>query len=122
MLIVAALLVVDDARQQVVGEVALLQFVDLSQHQALHFVKALSLIRRTHQEESTVVAQQFGPTGCTLHLHRLVQVEVEKAGTSVTQHVLHQLQRVCLQLISLLGAPSHPDGLRLLSDDRRVLW
>ena len=55
----AALLVVDDRGQQVVGEVALLQFVNLSEHQGLHLVETLPLLRGTQQEECPMIVQQL---------------------------------------------------------------
>ena len=43
-----------------------------------------------------MIAQQLATTGSPLYLHRLVQIEVEKACTSITQHALHQLQGISL--------------------------
>lgn len=103
------------------GKSPFLQFVYLSQHEALHLVEALPLLGRSHQEEGPVVVQQFSTSCCALHLHRLVQVEVEESGPSVAQHVLHQFEGVGLQGVGLLGAPAHPYLLCLLSDDGRVL-
>ena len=68
-----------------------------------------------------MVVQKFGTAIGRLYLHGLVQVEVEETGTSVAQHVFHQLQRVSLCLIGLLCAPSHPDCLSLLTNDGRIL-
>ena len=119
--VVGTFLVVDNAGQQVVREVTLLQLFDLTKHQLLHLVERLTLFRSAHQEEGSVVVQKFGTAIGRLYLHGLVQVEVEETGTSVAQHVFHQLQRVGLCLICLFGTPSHPDCLSLLTNDGRIL-
>ena len=116
-LVVTAFLVVDDAWQQVVGEVALLQFVNLGKHQASHLFEALSLLWRSHKEEAAVVVHQFAGAYSTLHLHCLVEVEVEESCASVAQHVLQQLEGVGLQRVGLLCSPCHPHLFCLLSDN-----
>ena len=45
----AAFLIIDDAGQQIIGEVALFQFLDLLEHQRLHLIEALALFRSTQQ-------------------------------------------------------------------------
>ena len=121
-LVEIAFLVVDDAGQQVVGKVTLLQFIDLSQHQTTHLFQCLPFLRRTHQDKATVVVHQFWRSKGTLHLHRLVQVKVKETGLTITQYTLHQFQCVSLQGISLQGTPSYPYLLSLLTNHRRVLW
>ena len=120
-LVVAALLIIDDAGQQVVGEVTLLQFVNLGKHQGLHLIETLSLLRCTQQEECPVIVQQLRATHGAHHLHGLVQIQVEETCTPVAQHIFHQIKGIGLKGISLFGAPSHPDLLSLLSYDRGIL-
>ena len=69
-----------------------------------------------------MVVHQFGTAHCTLHLHGLVQVEVEESCASVAQHVFQQLQCVCLQSVGFLGLPCHPYLFRFLSDDCGIFW
>ena len=68
-----------------------------------------------------MIAQQLGAATGALHLHGLVQIEVEETGTAVAQHALHELQGVGLQTVGLLGAPCHPHGLGLLADNCSIL-
>ena len=120
-LVVAAFLVVDDAGQQVFGEVTLFQLVDFCKHQTSYLFKTLSLLGRSHQEETTVVVHQFATTVSPLHFHGLIEVEVEESCPSVAQHIFQQLQGVRLQRICLLGTPSHPHLFGFLSNDRCIL-
>ena len=76
-LVIAAFLVIDDAGQEVIGKVTFLQFLNLSQQQVFHLVECLSLFGSTCHDEATMIAQQFRATKGGLHLHRLVQVQVE---------------------------------------------
>ena len=119
--IVRAFHVVDDTGQQVIREVALLQLINLSEHQAPHLFKGLTLLGSPHQKEPTMVMQQLATTCCTLYFHRLVQIEVEESSPAIAQHVLHQLEGISLQRISLFGTPSHPYLLSLLPNYSRIL-
>ncbi len=68
-----------------------------------------------------MVSQQFATTIGALHLHGLVQIQVEQSGTTVAQYILHQLQGISLQGIGLLGTPSHPYTLGLWTYDGSIL-
>ena len=116
-----ALHIVDDTGQQVLWEVALLQLVDFGKHEAAHLLKGLSFLGDTHQDKAAVVVHQFRRGISTLDLHGLVQVEVEKTSLAIAQHTLQELQRVGLQTIGLLRAPSYPDLLGFLTNDGRIL-
>ena len=68
-----------------------------------------------------MVVHQFCSGIRTLHLHRLVQIQVEESGLAIAQHIFHQRQRICLQGISLQCAPSYPHLLCLLANHCRIL-
>ena len=120
-LVVVTLLVVDDARQQVIGEVTLLQLINLCQQQVFHLIQALPILRCCPQQEKATVMHQLGATDGTLHFHGLVQIQVKEASPTIAQHILHQLQGISLQRVCRLGLPSHPDLLCLLANDGSVL-
>ena len=113
--------VIDDARQQVVGEVAFLQFVNLCQHQTAHLFKRLTFLRSTHQDKASVVVHQFWRGESTLHLHLLVQVEIEETCLAIAQHILHQFQRIGLLGVGLQRTPSYPYLFCLLTNHRGIL-
>ena len=120
-LVIVAFPVVDDTWQQVLWEFTLLEFANLFEHQVLHLFKALTLFWGTHEEECAMIVQQLRTSRGSLHLHRLVEVEVEESCTSVAEHILHQFEGISLQLVGFLCAPSHPESLCLLSDDGSIL-
>ena len=117
----ATLHIVDDAGQQIVREITLLQLVKFAKHEGLHLIEALSLLGCSHHEEGTVIMHHLSPTASTLYFHGLVQVEVKKTCTAVAQHLLQQFKGVSLKGISLFGTPRHPYLLSFLTDNRCVL-
>ena len=115
LLVVSTFLVIQNAGQQVVGEVALLQFVELGKQQILHLIKTLSLLGGTHKHETTHVMTQHRASTCTLNLHSLVQVEIEESGSSVVQHLLQQFEGISLERVGLFCLPTNPNLLSLLT-------
>ena len=82
-IIVAQLQIVDNGGQQVVAELALLQFIDLAEQQLAHLVKCLTVTRRSQEDEHRVVEHRHVPSVGLKHLHLLVDIEVEESGSTV---------------------------------------
>ncbi len=118
--VVVQLGVADDRRQQVVGEFSALQFFYFFEQQGLHFVEALAFLRRTGHQEARIVAHRLHAAPSVEHLHLLVDVQVDESGIAVAEHALDDLERVHLQRIAAVEAPSQPDGLGFKAVDGGV--
>ena len=56
----------------------------------------------------------------TQQLHLLIQVDVEDTGLAVAQHIADHVERISLEVGSLLGKPSYPHLFCLLANDTGV--
>ena len=104
--VITELGVVDHGRQQVVGEVAALQFADFGKQQVFRLFEALAGTWRAAHDEAGVVAQGLAARPCIQHLHLLVDVQVDEAGGAVAQHLTDDIQSVHLQRVATVEAPA----------------
>ena len=119
--IVSQFHVVLHRREQVVAEVALLQFVYFFEQELSHLVECLSFAWRPGQDEGRIVHHCFGSSPGFQHFHLLVDVQVNESGRSVRKHLFNHLQCVGLQRSRFVESPSHPQLFCFQSDDGCVL-
>ena len=112
--------IINDRGQQVVREVTLLQILYLCQHQRANLFERLTRLRHTNQQERRVVLLGLYSCLSHLHLHLLIQVQVKDTCTTIAQQVANHIQRITLQVRSLLGQPTYPHLVSLLTNDGRI--
>ena len=117
--------IVDDGRQEVVGEVAALEFLDFREQQVAGFFQRLPGTRIAGHEEQAVVCQLVVAGAGSEHEHLLVDVEVQKSGSSVAEHLAEQRQGVAGAVlgsgelpadVEVLGLQTHHGGVHGLGD------
>ena len=94
--VIIEFLVVDDAWQQVIGEVALLDVVDFAQQQLAHIVESLSFFWCSCHYEHGIVLHGAASCPRLLYLHGLVEVQVEESRLTIAQHVTNDIEGVIL--------------------------
>ena len=110
-------LIVKRRHQQIVVEVASLQFLHFCKHEFLHLVERLSFLGHTGKQEEAVVEHRFHERLCLHHFHFLIQVEVEQACPAVREDGIDESQCVVLERRCLFAAPTQPYVLGFLTDD-----
>ena len=118
--LVVELHIVDHTRQEIVGEVTLLQVLDLGQHQVSHLLERLLGLGHTYQDERGIVLFVLEHGASTQHLHLLVQVDVEDTRLAIVQHIADHVEGITLQVGGFLGEPAHPHVLCLLTYDGSI--
>ena len=109
--------VVDDSRQQLVAEFTLLKLLYFGKDEALHFVKALTLVRHSGYDELRVVAHGIVESLGSLATHWLIDVEVEQSCLAVVQNRRNHLKRIVLQSCCAIHLPCHHDVISLFAYD-----
>ena len=109
--------VVDDSRQQLVAEFALLKLLYFGKDEALHFVEALTLVRHSGDDELRVVAHGIVEGLGSLATHWLIDVKVEQSSLAVVQNRRNHLKRIVLQSSCAIHLPCHHDVISLFADN-----
>ena len=112
--------VVDDGRQQVVGEVAALELSDFGEQEVAGFLQGLAFTGISGHEEEAVVSQLIIARPGAEHQHLLVDVEVDESRASVAEHFADERQRVRGTVLGSGELPAQIQALGFQTEHGRV--